>query len=104
MYWVQDRHRCQENCEFPDVITQQQFLNEVDESLQRNGTREKAAETGKQMITHKFAVTLKNCTQWERWEQTLQDTLAEITGTNGVPLYYVIRQVGAPNYTGRGTW
>ena len=26
MYWVQDRHICQENYDFPDVITQQQFL------------------------------------------------------------------------------
>ena len=30
MYWVQDSHICQENYEFPGVITQQQFLNYID--------------------------------------------------------------------------
>ena len=75
MYWVQDCHRCQENYDFPDTTTQQKFLNDVDEYLQRHRTIKKAAETGKQMITHKFVVPLKNRMQWERWEHNLQDTL-----------------------------
>ena len=54
MYWDQDRHTCQENYCSSGVINQQQFLNKVDESLQQNGTRKKAADTGKQIITHKF--------------------------------------------------
>ena len=46
MYWFQDRHRCQENYDLPDVITQQQFLNDIYESLQQHGPKKKAAETG----------------------------------------------------------
>ena len=104
MYWVQDRHTCQENYEFPDVITQQQFLNDVDESLQKHGTRKKAAETGKQIITYNFAVPLKNRTKRERWEQTLQDTLDSIIGTNGILVSHIIREVDSPNYARHGTW
>ena len=66
MYWVQYLHICQENYYFPDVITQQQFLNDVDEFLQRHVTRKKAAETGKQITTHKFTVPLKKFDQCER--------------------------------------
>ena len=47
------------------------------------------------MITHKFLVPLNNRTQWDIWEQTLQDTLVSIIGTNGVSLSYVIREVDA---------
>ena len=56
------------------------------------------------MINHKFTVPLNNRTQWEIWEQNLQDTLASIIGTNEVPLSYVIREVDASNYAGRGIW
>ena len=87
IYWVQDLHRCQESYDFPGVITQQQFLNDVDESLQKHRTRKKATKTGKQMITHKFAVS----TQWEIWEHNLQNTLVSIMITNGFPLSFVIR-------------
>ena len=104
IYWVQDCHICQDNYDSPDVITQQQFLNDVDESLQRHGTRKKAAETGKQTITNNFEVNLKKHPKWQIWEHTLQDILLSIIGINGVPLSYVIMAVDAPNYAGRGNW
>ena len=63
MYWVQDFHIFQENYDFPDVINQQKFLNEVDESLQQHFTRKNYADTGKHIITHKFSVPLKNHTK-----------------------------------------
>ena len=62
MYWVQGQHRCQDNYNLPDVITQQQFLNDVDESLQQHGTSKKATDTGKRMITHNFLPPLNNRT------------------------------------------
>ena len=43
MYWVRYRHRCQEKYNVTDVITQQQFINEVDEYIQRHGTMMEAA-------------------------------------------------------------
>ena len=49
-------------------------------------------------------VHLKRRTQCERWEQTLQDTLVSIIGTNGFNFSYVIKEVDAPNYAGHGTW
>ena len=104
MLWIQDFRICQENYDFPDVITQKQFLNEVDKYLQRHGTWNKAVDTGKQMIINIFGVPLKKLTQWERWEQTLQDALVSIIDTNGVPVSYVIMELYARNYAGRGTW
>ena len=62
MYWVQDCHRCQENYDFPAFITQQQFINEVDESLKQHWTRKKSVEKVRLMITHKFAMPLKDRT------------------------------------------
>ena len=103
MYWVPDCHRCKENYNFPDVITQQQFPNEFDESLQQHGTSKKASDTGKKIITHNFVVPLKKCTQWEIWQHILQDTLVSIIVKIGVPLSYVIREVDAPNYAGHVT-
>ena len=104
MYWVQYCHICQDNYDFPDVITQQQFINDVDESLKQYRTRKKALETGKQRITHKFVVPFKNCNKWEIWDQNLQDTLVSIIGTDRFSLSYVIREVDVPNYARNGTW
>ena len=47
MYWVQDCHRYQENCDFPDINTKQQLLNKVNEYLQRHGMSKNCSETGK---------------------------------------------------------
>ena len=103
MYWVQDRHICQENYDFPDVITQQQFLMRLINLHSNMGREKRATETVRQMIPHKFALPLNNRKKWERWEKTLQDTLAPIFFTNGVPLYYVIRELDATNYAEHGT-
>ena len=75
LYWVHYCHRFQDNYDFPDVITQQKVLNDIDESLQQHGTRKKAADTRKHMINHKFAVHLKNRMEWDVWEKILQDIL-----------------------------
>ena len=98
MLWIQDFRICQENYDFPDVITQKQFLNEVDKYLQRHGTWNKAVDIYQ---PHIDAVIHS---RWERWEQTLQDALVSIIDTNGVPVSYVIMELYARNYAGRGTW
>ena len=104
MHWVQDRMRLNEDPNFSDGSTRDQFLEQIKEASERAKLRQEQKKVGEALIGSEFTVQLKTRHQWERWMLELKTTLGAIIGAKGIPLIYVIRDNDAPILGGHATW
>jgi len=102
--WVQDRARLKMPLEFPEGTTKDDFLDEINEAVERMDRRKDQKKIGEALVGQDFTVKLKNQVQWQRWNQELLSVTNSIVSANGSPLSYVIREHDDPEFNERDSW
>merc|ERR1712127_304976 len=92
MHWEKDKHRVNEDLDFPNRTDDVNLLAELQEETIRENCRKIQRKTGESLITTDFVIKLKNSSQWDRWSIELKSVPSSIIGAKGIPLTYVIRE------------
>ena len=96
--WVKDTVRVDLPLSFPDGTTRDEFVLALNSSMVRERRRREQKKIGESFLDTDFNTKLKSQSQWEKFMEELESTLAMIVGANGVPLSYVIRRTEEPEY------
>ena len=96
--WVKDMIRAQLPVQFPNGTTRNQVINTLNSVQVREEMRKEQKRVGESYLDHKFNTKLKSQSQYEKFKQELESTLALIIGSQGVPISYVIWEDAVANY------
>ena len=94
--WVKDRVRVGAAVAFPNGTTRDDVIDELNESIRRENLRKEQKKVGESFHDASFNNKLKSQSQWEKFSEELESTLAMIIGAKGVPILYVIRENDTP--------
>ena len=103
IYWVKDKTHLEEEASFPDGTIRQELIYELEESITRKKCRKQQNKVEESLITTRSQVQIKASGQWDCWVLDLEINLKMISGVQGIPLSYVIRENNASDKT-EHTW
>ena len=90
--WVKDMIRAQLPVQFPTGTTRNQVISTLNSAQVREDMRREQKKVGESYLDHNFNTKLKSQSQYEKFKEELESTLALIIGSQGVPISYVIRE------------
>ena len=75
MYWMKDKTCLEEEISFPDVTTNQELIQELEEATTRKKCRKDQNKFGGVLITNSFQVQLEAAGQLDCWVVELESNL-----------------------------
>ena len=91
VFWVQDFRRIDEDPTIEEM-NQPDFLMELDQALERAKIRKQHRDDSDIKSKEASPGPLKSEKDWVDWESKYINYLSTLTGVNGVPLSYVVRE------------